>query len=111
MNYYSFKLGRYDKNINEWVLLDLKIPASSVVEAIILYYIVKSIFNVKIMAPSQTWVYMKIRQVIEYERLYTPDRGYTIHQYKKKKIYNSHNILPLFETHGPKIPSYLKKGL
>lgn len=107
LKYYSFKIGNNNSRINNWFLWDWKLPAIDPRMAVsmlsmsfrfIAHTRSMSVYkNAKIYEmPSKLWVEIYVRQVIEYERIFTPKKGYTQHRYKKIRIFNSHELIKMF---------------
>lgn len=105
--YYSFWIGHPQSKMTEWILQDVKMPASCIREAIMLhsfsvtfrmfeYYNDWARKDFVYRPPDAAHVWMLYRRVIEYERLLTPERGYTVHQYKKIAEYSVYSYLNKF---------------
>jgi hypothetical protein len=106
--YWSFYVGHPLSKQTEWVLHDRKMPARDAKEAILLFdlslsyyfreysnYFARSKYQ-PYSQPNQSKVWIHYRRLIQYERIYTPDRGYTIHQYKKIAEHSVYSYLKLF---------------
>lgn len=110
IRYYSFIIGdaRYPQN---WVLFDFKMVGVDVRSAITnLFSFIKTTYGTthttkrnichyhmtKYLSPYRSQVDYFVRQVIEYERKYTPKKGYTAHVYGKIRVYNPQDFIHLF---------------
>ena len=111
IKYYSFLLGPEESKRNEWMRLDMKIPATNVKEALFIYFASrdyrrrqKDIFHSAdkstYHAPSIGNIVHEIKRVIEYDRKYTPKYGYSQHTYKQIRYYSFHTILAMYEGYN-----------
>lgn len=103
--YYSMKTGNYGVNMSKWILHDLKIPAYDPKEAVLIFYLHRE-YGMKLKNqwlmrktsfefPTKEFVFMTVRQVIEYELV--KSRGFFLFQFKKKRIISAHVIADLFK--------------
>lgn len=104
--YWSYWIGHYKSKKTEWILHDRKMPARDAKEAIILfefhtsYYYKQKISKSKytpfpIPTSAQVWCWH--RRLIQYERIYSPQRGFTVHQYKKVAEHSVYTFIDLFK--------------
>ncbi len=108
IRYYSFRLRFGQRHGAKYMLLDLKVAAIDLRTAITIFMI-----SIEVMKDTEAHRFYKnhdaygmplrgmvkayILQVLEYHRLYKPEYGYTLHRYKKTRIYNPQDFLPLFK--------------
>lgn len=106
--YWSFWIGHPTSLETEWIFKDHKIPASTIREAIIHESIMRTYHfrefsndysrfkNRPYDIPNQSYVWITYRRIVQFEKIYTPKRGYTVHQYKKIAVHSVHSFLKLF---------------
>lgn len=108
IKYYSFLLGPEKSKRNDWMRLDLKIPATNVKEALFIYFaardyrrnqkdVGKSPDHDTYYAPTIGNIVHEIKRVIEYERVYNPKYGYTQHTFKQIRYYSFHTVLAMYD--------------
>lgn len=109
MNYYSFWIGSEKSKRSEWMLLDMKIPAASVKEAIFIYFkgreyrrrttdIFKSADDSAYYPPTLGFVVHEIQRAVEYKR--KPSKLRTRHNYKKIRTYSRHTIRSMYKGYN-----------
>lgn len=90
---------------SSWILDDIKLPAYDVYQAITMYYWLDWFAakkqnpwmnrQNKLFSPTNFWVSNRIRQVIEFEK--KSQRYYAIVNYKRIRIFNSHELANKFD--------------
>lgn len=96
--YYSFFVGLPRSPASEWILLDDKLPAASVFQAICFHYWIKnndSFFKARF--PASLSISNLYRCVVEFERVEGSHKGFTIVQFKKVRSIPSHIFLKDFK--------------
>lgn len=108
MNHYSFYYGTDKNNPDNWMIFDLRTPAINIKHATTIFYFhmilmksyrVTKLQNINFEAPSVDYIESFIRRAIEYDRVYKKYHGNTLCQYKKKRVYQTYEIVSRFR-HG-----------
>jgi len=105
MKHYSFYYGTDKNKPEQWILFDNRTPAKNIKHAIIQFHF--SMILIKTYRsrrpedlswnlPTPKYIDTFVRRVIEYERKYNTDRGNTIVQYKKTRVYQTYEIVNRF---------------
>jgi len=102
--YFDIVTGFRTESKPDWIYRNMKIPARDYKQAVQFYtmldsydyYARKKGFKFETdhaYNPSENYVFMCIRQVVEFEKIETPRYGKTRITFRQKKIYNSHELI------------------